>query len=183
VVLNANEGHWSICQLKKQKIKFTTKGVDGRFWKLIAYNAFEPSFYRNLYHVYTKYTSLDGVDKNFLTEARLLFGEYEVAVEMPFLIGTTPTKWKDVNYSQVAQAIVYLAANAIIYTDLRLPSIVLVENKSLLVDYDDAVVVDEPVKSYENFIKALGSNGVEISRFDPVKEALEVRFAVVAEDA
>jgi hypothetical protein len=101
--------------------------------------------------------------------ARLLFGAHEALVEMDAVTGAhsasdeeaTGAAWGEAAAAiraAVAAAVAWLAAHRVLYTDLRGPNVLVsaAEGAVWLVDYDDCVVVAEPVRTTEAFREALG---------------------------
>jgi hypothetical protein len=97
--------------------------------------------------------------------ARLLFGAHEVVVEMPAVAGRAVSDDEATGGTAaaggepgpalraVADAIAWLAARRVLYTDVRGPN-VLADGASgavRVVDYDDCVVADAPVRSAAAF--------------------------------
>ena len=97
------------------------------------------------------------------TSLRLLFGIHCLLVEMvPVVVGheardeTELRRFGSPLLLSVAHAIAWLAMQRVIYTDLRAPNVILdKDRKAWLVDFDDCVVVSEPVRSVAAFKKAI----------------------------
>ena len=119
-----------------------------------------------------------------LVKADLLFGQFTVAVRMD-KVGTREATALEcesmVVRVQVAKAIVFLARNGLIYTDLRPPNIRVTDPTGTgtgtnmlvyLVDYDDMDIVT-PILSYSDFIAAIKHLGTMCTYTD-FEELLDV---------
>ena len=133
----------------------TPTGVDGKFYKLLPYSAFPPDVrgvrFRALHAAYTVYADAcaDREPPLSLMKARLLYGQFAVLVEMPFVAGrdADPHDLADtVVVTDLAAAIVWLAAARLIHVDVRLPNIRVIDSPrcAVLVDYDDMEVLPVP---------------------------------------
>jgi hypothetical protein len=159
-ILDYSQKLFQSCTLKKDKIFFTkTRTEDGFFWKIIRYDAFEGRNFQSFYHVYQQYQILTEADlqENHLIPAKLLFGELELAVRMPFLAISIRANLEDEAMMQyVAVAIKYLGEHKLLYTDLREPNILVDENEKVwLADYDDMVIQDEALTTMDDFETAM----------------------------
>ena len=105
----------------------TPTGVDSKFYKLLPYSAFPPDVrgvrFRALHAAYTVYADAcaDREPPLSLMKARLLYGQFAVLVEMPFVAGrdADPHDLADtVVVMDLAAAIVWLAAARLIHVDL-----------------------------------------------------------------
>ena len=98
------------------------------------------------------------------TSLRLRFGLHCVLVELePVVVGRAALEEAELRRANspllrsVARAIAWLAAQRVIYTDLRAPNVVVDgEGGAWLVDYDDCVAVGAAVRSVEAFKAAVG---------------------------
>ena len=106
--------------------------------------------------------------------ARMLFGAHEALVEMeafPIARGASDEEATgaaegadaDAVTQAVAEAVAWLALRRVLYTDLRGPNVLVAAPRvagapvACLVDYDDCVVVSEPVRDVGELRAALGS--------------------------
>ena len=117
-----------------------------------------------------------------LVKADLLFGQFTVAVRMD-KVGTREATALECELMvvrvQLAKAIVFLARNGLIYTDLRPPNIRVTDPTGTgtnmlvyLVDYDDMDIVT-PILSYSDFIAAIKQLGTMCTYTD-FEELLDV---------
>lgn len=148
----------------------------GRFWKVLECTAFDSlpqggaEYIRALYGVYERYARAraeahaSDPPPSSLAEARLLFGQFELLVDMPFL-GTRSARAEDLAQcdvlAAVAAALGWLARRGLLYVDLR-PANVRVEEgvpgSAWLIDYDDMVLLEGPCESAEQLVAALRTN-------------------------
>lgn len=99
------------------------------------------------------------------TSLRLLFGLHCVLVELvPVVVGRVAEEEAELRRAgsplllSVARSIAWLAAQRVIYTDLRAPNVLVDgDGGAWLVDYDDCVVVGEAVESVEAFKTAVSA--------------------------
>jgi len=173
-------------------------GADARFFKILRGTAFDASYFRNLFAVYSRYAearaaaaaaaaaapAAAGGDRAppldaALVDAELLFGAGEVCVLMPWVCGrdAEPRDLAEGGcaVTPVARAIVWLARNGLLYTDLRGPNVRIIDSdgdgggggggngggggrggrggraggaaRVTLIDYDDCAVVDPPAEA------------------------------------
>ena len=116
-------------------------------------------------------------------KADLLFGQFTVAVRMD-KVGTREATALECELMvvrvQLAKAIVFLARNGLIYTDLRPPNIRVTDPPTdtgtnmlvYLVDYDDMDIVT-PLLSYSDFIAAIKQLG-PMCTYTDFEELLDV---------
>ena len=124
-----------------------------------------------MYQVYDRYSAL--CDNNELIQelvpAKLLFGQFTVAVKMP-RVGLRDLRLEELLVehvvAKVARALAFLASHGLFYIDLRAPNVRwggacksdgnsksevdFIEDSIYLVDYDDMVIV-EPCKTFDQF--------------------------------
>ena len=142
----------------------TVATAGGRFRKLIQCSAFDshPSggveCFRALFATYSAYSialrthSQDDHCPAALLEARLLFGAFAVLVDMPF-VGTRECTDKELNTEgpilrAVVEAMKWLGRHSLLYVDLRARNVLRDAGEGVfLVDYDDMVVLSEPLQS------------------------------------
>jgi hypothetical protein len=141
------------------------------FYKILRWDAFPPDYFVELYRVYKQFAQL-AASPDFpasLVAAQQLFGEYQVAIRMPFLARTkhpTTAEWEnDANrewHVAIAGSIVYLAKHGLLYTDLRLSNILVHEGgdptaSAHLIDYDDVVALEAPAQDFSQFLTLLSA--------------------------
>ena len=132
-------------------VKYSKQPVGGLFYKVKTWSAVRPEFQKRCAAAYKAYGAARACDPapEALVEASLLFGCGKIAVQMPFLRGRHPT---DVELSSpdaanalcvgLAAALAWLLAHDLLYTDLRPPNVLVLEQGEVrLVDYDDMRVV------------------------------------------
>lgn len=92
--------------------------------------------------------------------ARVLYGAGVLCVDMPFIAGRD-AKDEDLELEggcavqDVATGVAWLARHQLLYIDLRPPNVRVTENGVVLIDYDDVVVLQEPIRSFSDFCTAL----------------------------
>ena len=151
------------------------QGPSRRFLKVIRCTAFDnhplggSCRLRALHDTYTAYsaawrgaaTHAAGAAPRSLVHARLLYGTFVVAVDMPFVDGRDATladlaDAEGAGACAVAAALAWLARNGLLYIDLRAVNVrVTPENDVCLIDYDDIRVLDAPLKSAAALEQAL----------------------------
>ncbi len=156
-------------------VMWTVVPQAGRFLKVIRCTAFDKHpmggslRLRALHDTYASYTAAwrdaaaaaAGAAPRSLLPARLLYGTFVVAVDMPFVDGrdATPHDLADpqgVGARAVAAALAWLARHGLLYTDLRAGNVrITPQGDALLVDYDDVVVLDAPLASAHALEQAL----------------------------
>jgi hypothetical protein len=95
-----------------------------------------------------------------VTDVKLLYGAHELLVDMLQVPGVEckPEALEDQAghvVMAVARAIVWLATQGVIYTDMREPNILVADDSVHLVDYDDCLLEDTPVRTFDGFIGIL----------------------------
>ena len=121
-----------------------------------------------------------------LLPAQLLYGAGEVCVLMPWAHGREAVggdfEAGGCAVEPVAQAIVWLARRGLLYIDVRLPNVLVEEEKGAaprvhLVDYDDVVVLEEPVASADALCALLRTHSAFAQRgaFPALMKALQVQ--------
>lgn len=133
--------------------------IDKVFWKVISGPRDEQGqFYKSLFQVYEKYTSIFREPlleiPTQLVAARLLFGQFAVAVRMEE-VGIRDATDKEMIEpriaTQVAKAMAYLAYHGLLYIDLRSPNVRIgADDEIYLVDYDDMLVI-APCTSFQEW--------------------------------
>ena len=139
----------------------------------VSRDANDEGYFKHLYQVYDRYSTL--CNNNELTHelvpAKLLFGQFAVAVKMP-RVGLRDLRLEELLAEHVvaklARALAFLASHGLFYIDLRAPNVrwggawcksdgnskseeeVDIEDSIYLVDYDDMVIV-EPCKTFDQF--------------------------------
>ena len=153
-------------------IGWTTRPIDGRFYKRVRGHAYGADFFRNMHDVYSALTLLlpkAGRPRALLTDVKLWYGAHEVLVDMPFFHGRQVTGEELVTVrvlADVAEAVVWFARSNVIYRDVRGANVLIdVDGNVVLVDYDDCFLVDSPVVDYDSYLTALRT------RESPVTEA------------
>jgi hypothetical protein len=143
------------CATVGRKVQWTSVGVDGYFYKLIRYDLFggekRSGEWRRLWSVYKAYQKLstggnDGMEctvtlPKALVPARMLYGEFYVAVQLPFLKDATElealTDLTADETARIVEALAFLASNGLVYSDLRASNLVRSGGDVYLIDYDD----------------------------------------------
>ena len=144
----------------------------GRFHKLVRGNARTAVQFARMARAYRALQRLDQATVGAarpaalagLTGLCLLFGSHEVLVRMVALEGRQCSDEEVVGgggvTEQVAEAVAWLAARGVLYTDLRGPNVLLQEEEGVaaLCDFDDClVVVEGGVRTLAAFKAALGA--------------------------
>ena len=150
----------------------------GRFRKLIQCSAFDnhPSggmkCFRALYATYSAYSaalqahSQDDPRPATLLDARLLFGAFAVLVDMPF-VGTRECTDEELNADgpilrAVAEAMTWLGRHSLLYVDLRARNVMRdAGDRVFLVDYDDMIVLPEPLQSGDDVARKLREHATQ----------------------
>ena len=129
----------------------------------------DEGYFKHLYQVYDRYSALCNNNELIreLVPAKLLFGQFTVAVKMP-RVGLRDLRLEELLAEHVvaklARALAFLASHGLFYIDLRAPNVrwgeyksdgnskseVDIEDSIYLVDYDDMVIV-EPCKTFDQF--------------------------------
>jgi hypothetical protein len=128
-------------------------------------------FHAHRYKVYQRYHQVmseacaagDAIPASLLS-ARLLYGWLDVAVEMPFVKGRHPhidEISKPPILPALVEAVMWLAKRRLLYIDIRPPNVLLTDDdKFFLIDYDDMVLLDEPLTSGKKVRKLMKANPV-----------------------
>ena len=185
--VNLSDAPLTECATVGRKVQFSSVPTNGFFYKVIRFDLFneEPSagqppltraqHWRRLYRVYNRYAEISGgTDMKrkaelppALSPARLLFGEFQVAVQMPFLVGAADCGdlddlTKD-QHDAVVLALVFLLQNGLIYTDLRAPNVMTHGEEVHLVDFDDMYLLeDEPPAAAASRMQRAGAAGAAV---------------------
>jgi hypothetical protein len=121
-----------------------------------------------MYHLFKVYARLKNVMNGHdyppsLLRSHLLFGLFDVAIVTPF-VGHRDANEEDMKnrtlMQQVAKAIYWLAAHAILYIDVR-PANIRISSDSTsayLIDYDDCVLLDGPLATAVEVVDELRKN-------------------------
>jgi len=124
-------------------------------------------YFRRLHKVYSKYKGQTDSDlrSHNLLPARLLYGECEVAIRMEFLDNYRPVIERDLEdeskMEHVARAIVFLARQGLLYTDIKPQNFMISEeNDVMLIDYDDMQIIEDGVGSIQELKEKI--DGLEI---------------------
>lgn len=150
------------CPIVGARVQWTASPVNGCFFKVLRYDLYpeDPTssrplarshYWRKLFSVYQAYQQLAVGEMNILSRAiglppalvpaRMLYGEFQVAVQMPFLSETEHVSHLDIlkpeQVQLVASALVFLLQHELLYTDLRAPNILTRGDEVFLIDYDD----------------------------------------------
>ena len=168
--------------------------ASGRFWKIIQCNAFDEhpqggvARLRALHAAYTRYAaalaaaSADDPQPAAIVPAALRYGAFELLVDMPF-VGTRGASAElflhpSAALDAVAAAVGWLARRSLLYIDLRPLNVRLsaegVAWAAWLVDYDDMLLLAQPLRSAAELLATL--------RADPYGEAA-LAAAPALEDA
>jgi hypothetical protein len=126
--------------------------VGNIFYKVKTWDAVLPQFQKRATLAYAAYNkALDAARTipDALVRASLHFGCARLAVRMQFIAGTNPTldellseNGKSCLAVSISKALLWLAANDLLYTDLRPPNVlVLLSGEFRLIDYDDMRIV------------------------------------------
>ena len=139
--------------------------TDPRFFKILRSDGFSEAYFCRLHAVYTALAAARaraGAGSSdppppALLPAELLYGAGEVCVLMPWARGREAVEGDlqegGCALGPVACAIAWLARQGLLYIDVRLPNVLVEEGgegaalRVHLVDYDDVVVLEEPVAS------------------------------------
>lgn len=162
-----------------------------RFYKIIRCTAFDGlpqggvAYLRALHAVHTAYATAradataDDPPPAALLEARLLYGVFELLVEMPF-VGDRDATAEELGdrggavLRAVATALVWLARRRLLYVDLR-PANVRVAGgapprEAWLVDYDDMHLMERPARSADDLLAALRADTHGANALDTTPE-------------
>jgi hypothetical protein len=149
---------------------------DGVFRKLVRADARSAEAWAEMHAAFTRLGELwagaaaDAPPAALVRGARLLFGAHEALVEMDAVVGRGATDDEVTGGAgagagaagdgavlrSVAEAVAWLAARRELYTDVRGPNVLVGAGGARLVDYDDCVVVGEPVCDAAGFRDAVG---------------------------
>jgi hypothetical protein len=149
---------WAVCR-------------DGRFRKLLRADARSAEGWAEMFAAYARLGELwssaaaDAPPAALVCGARLLFGAHEALVEMDAVAGRGATNDEVTGGAgadadgggdgavlrAVAEAVAWLAARCVLYTDVRGPNVLVSATGVRVVDYDDCVVAEAPVRSAANF--------------------------------
>ncbi len=148
------------------RVQWTMSPVDGFFFKVLRYDLYAEEVslvcplprghnWRRLHSVYQHYGRCAVADPKTLTRApglppalvpaRLLYGEFQVAVQLPFLPNVRQAEnldeLDDHQRQLIVDALLFLLQQGLIYTDLRAPNVLVREGEAFLIDYDDLEIV------------------------------------------
>jgi hypothetical protein len=161
-------------------VAWTARPSSGKFFKLICADAFAPALraarFRHLHDAYAAYARAfaDAADPppRALLPARLLFGQFAVVAELPFVAGRAATAEELTDaggrvLGELARAVAWLARRALLHADIRAPNVLVDEGEGrvegggggngggegsprvTLVDYDDIIVLERAPASFE----------------------------------
>lgn len=132
-----------------------------RFVKVIPYSDYEVVFFLHIHSVYGRLAAAraaGGTPMRHVLEARLTYGYFEVAVDMPFVVGTKPDVRDAECLVACAEAIADLFCRGMLYTDLNARNIRKDrEGQVWLLDYDDILLVDDAIDVREKWDVAMRS--------------------------
>ena len=153
----------------------------GKFLKIIESSAFDAAMgaqessmnFRNLFKVYAAYQAViesSPAVPSSLVKARLMFGQFAVLVEMPF-VGSRCAVAAELQSpgavaSSIAAAVCWLAARGLLYVDLR-PRNVRVPgglsemgsaSGAYLIDYDDMVILPKSIHTVSIHSHCVGAD-------------------------
>ena len=125
-----------------------------------------------LYATYSAYSaalqahSPDDPRPAALLNARLLFGAFAVLIDMPF-VGTRECTDEELNADgpilrAVAEAMKWLGRHSLLYVDLRARNVMRDAGDGVfLVDYDDMIVLSEPLQSGDDVARKLREHATQ----------------------
>jgi hypothetical protein len=153
----------------------------GMFRKLVRADARSAARWAQMHAAYARlgeiWTAGERAPAALVHGARMLFGAHEAVVEMMAVDGREATDDEATGgggdcggggggavLAAVAEAVAWLAARGLLYTDVRGPNVLVVGGGggARLVDYDDCVVLRTPVHSAQAYREALSA--VEAAR-------------------
>lgn len=158
------------------QVMWTVSAIDGMFYKIIyCSNAVDTSkiggakWLRGLYETYGSYEhafdSGDIARPSGLVRAQLMFGAFTVLVKMPFVEGhelqLASLNTDDSALSTVAEAMCWLARRRLLYVDVRERNLLRrVDGSVIMVDYDDMILLREPVEDAITMCRLLREKAV-----------------------
>ena len=145
----------------------------GTFHKLLRADAYSPARFRALFGAYERLAALageagaPGAPRALAAVARgmrLSYGAHEVLVEMAALGGARDATQGEVTsegrvLEAAAEGVAWLAARGVLYVDLRGPNVLVAGEEVWLVDFDDCLLLEAPVRSALEFRGALTRSG------------------------
>jgi hypothetical protein len=186
-----------------------TPARGGRFWKVIESAAFDDhpeggvARLRSLFRVHAAYAAaLASASVNraeppppALVPARLCYGAFALLVDMPF-VGERSAEESHLAsggrvLDAVAAAVGWLARRSMLYIDLRAPNVRCTggaaaggaqPEQSWLVDYDDMLLLPEPVRSADELLAALATDehgAAALQRWPTLEAALRTTWIPV----
>jgi hypothetical protein len=214
VVEYADPTHLADVPLVKDEdrnIAWSSSPYHGKFYKVVHADAFDAAYFVNASKVYRHYWQVctTVTMPPVLVTARILYGSFAIAVEMDFIAGARATEEQvkangDIQ-DAVVEALVFLALNRLVHTDVRGPNVILgAAGRIALVDYDDCVLCDNPVQDYATFstcvenslasLHTAGMNATEdlrikavnlnyLHRYPALKAKLQGAFAAITPGA
>ena len=183
---------------KVKRTSWTKSPADGNwFYKIKTWDAVLPQFQKRAALAYAAYNTALNAEKGTLPEAlvkaSLFFGCARLAVRMPFIRGTNPTVGELSSENgesrlavSISKALLWLAANDLLYTDLRPPNVLVqLSGQVCLVDYDDMRIVPGLGASVElQGVEALRAafeigpgNETDFTRYTGIRRALAADLA------
>jgi hypothetical protein len=177
-----------------------TPTQDGRFWKVIESVAFDDhpeggaARLRSLFRVHAAYAAaLAAADATpadppppALVSARLCYGAFALLVDMPYVGEHSAVESQlaagGSMLDAIAAAVGWLARRGLLYIDLRAPNVRCTDGaaeggaqpqQAWLVDYDDMLLLSEPLRSVDELVAELARNehGAAALRRWPALEA------------
>lgn len=176
VVVPHAGGAWrAYPRIGEPQVMWTAQATpDFRFWKVIRCTAFDKhpqggaARLRALHAAYARYSAACDEPPRHdpppasLLRARLLYGAFELLVDMSFVGDREATAAElaapGAVVDAVAAAVAWLARRGLLYVDLRAPNVRVGSagaGSAWLVDYDDMVLLEEPARSAEDALRAL----------------------------
>jgi len=148
--------NFEVCESVGNRVRFTRESVNGNFYKILRHDRFKiagPKPWRDLYHVYNKLGEVQDLPAS-LVPAQLFYGEYQVAICMPFCVGATscPQHLSLAQKDDLMAALTALGKAGLCYTDFRPPNLLVTPDGSLrVVDYDDVALFEDEQQVKENY--------------------------------
>jgi hypothetical protein len=140
-------------------------GAEGRFRKLLRCDAYPAARFCTMARVYAELARFHSArvphPESVIVDAQMLFGDHEVLVNMELVVDGAECSDNDVLADAavlrgVADAVAWLAAHRIIYTDIRGPNVLRTPSGGVyLIDYDDCELAEAPVTTYDGYLDEL----------------------------
>ena len=177
------------------QVAWTAKAAaGGRFWKIIQSTAFDEhpeggvARLRALHHAHARYAEArDAAPPHdpppaALLPARLLYGAFELLVDLPFKGDREATAQElaapGAVADAVAAAVAWLARSGLLYVDLRPPNVRVggEAEAAWLVDYDDMELLEPPAQVADDVLRALAAHthgARALDAFPALRDALQ----------